>query len=646
MRSRAADDEPEFVVWRTTRLRLALAVVPLWLTLALLDLQIITWPVKLILAAIFATTLVSPTSGFLIVAALAPLGHLLAKSLGFEHLRLSEAIVVAFIAGWLIRGLPDRRGPGAPAPRVAWTFAAVVAASIAGVARQLHAFPRWLPASLNEMQRGYYGVADRFGLMAGAGLFEGIALVVATVMLFRRRPALANALPAVLAASASLAAVSSLVEWRRVGGYRVSGHVADVNAAGSYFAMALCLSLGMMLRARGHRRVAWAAASLASGIGLWFSESRTAFVMAGLVLLVAATWYQVARWKPAARMAVIGAMLAIGLGVAAVRIHKFNFGVDYRQQFYETSARMIAARPLFGIGVGQYYRTSAMFLSPQLAWNYGFENAHNNFLQIGAELGLAGLGLFIAWIGAGLARTVRALALDPRDTRLLGIACGVVVFIGTWLGSHPLLVSEVAFPFWIQFGLMAALAGSAALNTTGADALVHGRTRRSAPTGVPGDRGRRTVLRAAAACIVVAALVSAWNAPVDLPQSRDVDGFYGWETDRDGTRFRWSGEYASILVPANVTRVYVPVRMPAEARFIPPIEVDVMIGGAHQSRTTIGESWGILNIALPTVDPPARFKRIDFRMDRTWQPALYIPGASEMRVVGLQFGEPKLFHER
>jgi O-antigen ligase len=45
--------------------------------------------------------------------------------------------------------------------------------------------------------------------------------------------------------------------------------------------------------------------------------------------------------------------------------------------------------------------------------SYGSENAHNNFLQIGAELGLVGFGTFSVWIGAAVARSVRALLRAP-----------------------------------------------------------------------------------------------------------------------------------------------------------------------------------------------------------------------------------------
>src|SRR5204862_3787306 len=114
----------------------------------------------------------------------------------------------------------------------------------------------------------YFFIQDRLGAGDAARLLEGFALVAATVMLFRRRPALARTLPLALGISAAAAGLSTVLLWRGIGtaaslarqrliGYRVSGHIGDVNAAGSYFAMILCLALGMAVRTRGGVRVLW-----------------------------------------------------------------------------------------------------------------------------------------------------------------------------------------------------------------------------------------------------------------------------------------------------------------------------------------------------------------------------------------------------
>ena len=425
-------------VWRSLSLRLAIVAIPLWFTVAVLIFNV-GWRIKLIIGVVFGVTLAAPAGGLLLAAFLAPLGRLIAEVTDPNIFRMGEAIVLAFLAGWVLRGEADRPGPRVPAPFIGALFAATIVASIAGLAWQLKQRPGALAEAFDAFVHSYYLIADRTGFIDGARLLEGLALAAATVTLFRQRPALSVTLPAVLAGSASVAAVASVLLWRGIapteilqrhtlGTSGISAHVADVNAAGSYFALVLCLALGMTVRAHPRHRVAWGAASIACGVGLWFTQSRTALAAASIVILVAATWFIVGRLKPTVRAAAIGAMLVLG------------------------------------VGVGRHYPAPALFLSPQRALQHGFENAHNNLLPIGAELWLVGLGLFAAWIGAGLLRAVRALARKPRDARLLGITCGVATFAGTWLGGHPLLVSEVAFPFWIQYGLMVGLAGSTLLN--------------------------------------------------------------------------------------------------------------------------------------------------------------------------------------
>ena len=98
-------------------------------------------------------------------------------------------------------------------------------------------------------------------------------------------------------------------------------------------------------------------------------------------------------------------------------------------------------------------------------------------------------------------------------------------------------------------------------------------------------------------------------------------------------------------MPANVTRVYIPVRMPARIPGLTPIGIEVRASGIDRGRSLIGDEWANLNIPLPDVVPPTRYKRIDLRVDRTWQPGVYLPGSSDMRPLGIQVGEVRLFHE-
>ena len=127
------------IIWRSPLLRLALLAVPAWFTIAVL---IFRGPVsiKLIVGFVLAASLASPVAGLLTVAALAPLGTLLALFGGDGLFRMSEAVVLAFFTGWLLRALKDRPGPGAPST-IGWLLAFAVAASVGGISWQFRRYP-------------------------------------------------------------------------------------------------------------------------------------------------------------------------------------------------------------------------------------------------------------------------------------------------------------------------------------------------------------------------------------------------------------------------------------------------------------------------------------------------------------------------
>ena len=644
----AAAGHPAPGVWRSTPVRLALAAIPFWVTAASLAFNI-GWPTKLVIAATLAIAIAAPADALLVTAAVAPLGQLAAVFIRDPNFRIGEAMVVAFLLGWLSRTRPDRPGPRAPAPAAAWLFACAVLASIATLAWRLRGTPELVAAVRHLVYMYYYPIDNSLGLVDAARLLEILGLFAATVMLFRERPTLAVTLPAVLAASATIAAVSSVLVWYHIGvasalaryasnGYRISGHVADVNAAGSYFAMVLCVAAGMALRGRGAARVPWLAAAFTIAIGLWFSESRSAFGSLGLTAAAAIASVATARFSRGVRAAIVGVVIVAVVVAAAVAAHRLEAGrtergAALREQFTATTFRMIEARPLLGVGVGQYARLSPLFLSAQLAWTYGAENAHDYFLQIGAELGIVGFALFAVWIGAGLACAFRALRRTPNDARLVGLMVGVAAFLGTCATGHPLLVGEAAYPFAMQFGLMAALAGSTLINVDPVRAWTASATRTETP---------RMVMAAGVAAIAIAAVLSAWRGPLELARSDAIDGFYAWETAEDGARFRWTKEFASVIVPRDVERVRIPIRVPTDRPSIAPMPVYVSIAGSRPARMFVDASWSVLEADLSTFDPLAPVRRVNLKVERTWQPALYIAGSAEMRPVGVQVGECEL----
>jgi len=624
-------------------------VIPAWFTLSILIFNVEA-PTKALVASILALSIASPVGGFLCAVAVAPFGHLLSVVITNNDFRITEAAVLAFFTGWLLRGCADRRGPRVPRA-IGWLTAAAIVASIVGSVWRLGRYPGELAREFDVIVHAYYFLPDRIGLGAGARILEGIAIAAAAVMLFRMRPRLAVWLPAVVAGTGSLAAAASFLLWYGIAPaailkqyafnrYRVTAHVGDANAAGSHFAMLVCLTLGMALYARGRERAIWLAMFAANATALWLTASRSAVVAAALALIVAAAWMVSSLLKSRSQAIALGAVAVVVIAIGTVPLwrstaNQLNRGTTFRVQFNATSWRMIAARPLVGVGIGQYYPASTLFLTPELAWNYGSENAHNNFLQIGAELGVPGLVLFSAFIGAGLWRAMRALTVAPRDFRLLGVAGGIAAFAATCFVGHPFLIDEVAIPFWAQFGLMLGLAGSTLEN--------HRLTTRDEPA----SRGPRSWLLTAAtvtvaAYIALAVPIRAVGRDIEPPESQAVDGFYGWESGAEGERYRWTERYASVFVPAGVVHVDIPIRIPASVPGLKPVAVTMSTNGRTGSTTFATNSWTIVPVDVPQPQSPARFTRINLRADRTWQPALYVPGSADFRFVGVQVGEVRM----
>jgi O-antigen ligase len=175
-----------------------------------------------------------------------------------------------------------------------------------------------------------------------------------------------------------------------------------------------------------------AAVSLGIFTAILFSLSKMGFVSAlgsfAAMALVGVT----------GRLAFWGRWMLIGLVVVSVAaaflfvpplelVHQFG-GLasdqpsEGRVPIWRDVVTLIRAYPLFGIGLGNLfpgllrYQTSGV----EFAWI----NAHNDYLQLPAELGLFGALIIAALMASVYAGAVRAGFSGPtRDTRLVGIAC-------------------------------------------------------------------------------------------------------------------------------------------------------------------------------------------------------------------------------
>jgi hypothetical protein len=278
-------------------------------------------------------------------------------------------------------------------------------------------------------------------------------------------------------------------------------------------------------------------------------------------------------------------LAAIGAAVAAwMLVPRELFGptasdaVTIRWLFLRTTWHMMLAYPLFGVGIGQFPLWSHQFAPPELFKFYLRENAHNNFAQIAGELGTTGIIAFVVVLAFALWPRRDAPAAAPFALPALP---GVAAFILSWLGGHPLLVPEVAYPFWLALGIVA----------TGAFA---------AP-----------VPRQIAAAVVVVFAILAASIPVRVQikaQSIDFTEIrHGFSTRQMVT------SRARFYVHAGAERVDVPLRG-RSSDDDRDILVEVLVDDvARETIAVTGREWRTAHVALPPRSS-GRFHEIELRV--------------------------------
>jgi O-antigen ligase len=399
--------------------------------LAILAISTLQWnhafplTARLGVVALVIFAAIRPADALLTVAIVGPFSDVLRDLLGSPPFRAYEAVMLAFLTGWLLHAPPHRRGIASrtllpPAS----LLVAIVAASILTLAMQLHAGDaRLFWTTVARLRGGYLWIDDITGVVAGASIVEGIVLLVAVVELTEGAAGLALSLIQKIAVAAVIATGLSLMLAGGValpstfsgpaalGQVRYAAQFGDVNTARSYFVLLLGLSAGMAASSVGSRRRWW---------------------LAGVALIL------------------------VGLGLTGAP----RAGHDIRRDSAAASFRVIATHPLFGVGVGRYDAATRSVRPLGLSAEHGAQDAHDSFLQTWAELGAAGLLALLWLLATALRPAISALRDRRRDYVSGGLLAGALAFLITCTGGHALLVREAAFPFWMVVALAAVTAGS------------------------------------------------------------------------------------------------------------------------------------------------------------------------------------------
>ncbi len=592
-----------------------------------------TW-VPLVLLAFAAFAAWRPTTALLGCAVLFPISRWIGR--GWNYLvAWPEALAMALIGGWCARLVMTRRDRLHTVDVAALALGTLVVGSLAvrllllhetvGGAALLHQLRQLVAADYFVGDGGFPDVD------AAMRLLEGLFLLCMTASAVREHKAMSAWVVRSVAAGAALAAAINLLRlWEgalrseaplaEFFGYlvnlRYNVHFADVNAAGSYFVMAL-MPAGALALSAGRWRALWAAASLLIASSLMMSGSRSALAagVAAIVLVGVARAISVLRARGSFRRIAVAVALLVLLAVPVVYLSasrnqaSSSVALEVRAEFARTSFRMFATRPIFGVGIGRYPELSDQFTSPRRfeIFRARQENAHNNFLQILAELGATGL---IALVGLMLIAGRSAVSELAHNGTLLsrGVVCGLVAFVITWLGGHPMLIDEPALTFWLLLGA-----------TAGA----------TSETGTPRVRTLTTIATAIVLLIAVSVPFRAGRERAVAELEHRGIGLSGWQFDEAGVRYRLAGGRSTVFAPASARAITLPLRgVPSSG----DLEVSILLDGVPANVVTVvPDRWLEFRMLLPPSSDGPLFHRIDLRVDGDAQETRLMVGKIEPR---------------
>jgi len=151
--------------------------------------------------------------------------------------------------------------------------------------------------------------------------------------------------------------------------------------------------------------------------------------------------------------------------------------INTRLLIYRTTLAMIKAKPLFGSGIGTFkmnyldYQADFLQNNPDyIKFSGKAAEAHNEYLQMAAELGIVGLGIFfsILFVFYSLALKYLKSKHDHQDKIIVfGLLMGITSFLIHSLFTFPYHVPVLGSTFFILLGLTVVYIDGFGLNEIG-----------------------------------------------------------------------------------------------------------------------------------------------------------------------------------
>ncbi len=254
-----------------------------------------------------------------------------------------------------------------------------------------------------------------------------------------------------------------------IGLLRATAAFKDSNILGVYLSAITPLILGLALfYAKGKGRVAAVIVGIFALLGILLTYSRPTL----LAVYIALFFFGVAR-KNKALIIFLLIFTAVSPFLLPKSVKGWARQLDYnplrimcnddRIAIYRNSLNMIKHNPVLGVGANTFmknYQKYKEYPEYRGVVTSDYIYAHNNFLHMAAEIGLAGLAVFL-WLLYALFKECRRIykKLDDPYFKVISLslsAC-LIAFLVNGLTESSLYSSRVALIFWYLIGLSLAL---------------------------------------------------------------------------------------------------------------------------------------------------------------------------------------------
>jgi putative inorganic carbon (HCO3(-)) transporter len=151
----------------------------------------------------------------------------------------------------------------------------------------------------------------------------------------------------------------------------------------------------------------------------------------------------------------VAALVAVGAGLLLLvapeqvsraldeKAYIAGTNIDTRELRWQAAARMLAENPLLGVGPGGF-RSEYAAASQVAEVAEQTPVAHSMYLEVGAELGLPGLVLFLGFAAAGLVASERALRTGADRSTVVAVQASLVAV----LVASVFLSEQYYLPLW------------------------------------------------------------------------------------------------------------------------------------------------------------------------------------------------------